>query len=236
MKKTKKQDKIKKLEEELSQKFSEMMKLPEVDKKKKNEEIKMLMPYYLEMTDKVENRRIGIHAFSVQLLLALIAVIAYLLTHVKLTMKFSLSQWVGYPLIGMALVLIIGCIFINICYIRQSKFRYAFLNLKGFGNRWKWFYYGNPNITKINTKCASVEDGEHYLEGMIYFADNYAKETLDKEIEDNLQQLFLLQVHNYYKNQFYLKLTRIAHCAIKIVFLVPIIVLCFMVGHLYLSS
>ena len=31
----------------------------------------------------------------------------------------------------------------------------------------------------------------------------------DEEISNNVQQLYLLQVHNYYKNRFYLQLVRI---------------------------
>lgn len=45
-----------------------------------------------------------------------------------------------------------------------------------------------------------------YLKGLHYFVVNYSEETLDSELSDNIQQLYLLQVHNYYKNKFFLRL------------------------------
>ena len=52
------------------------------------------------------------------------------------------------------------------------------------------------------------KDNSFYLEGFNLFVGNYLHETVDKEIADNLGQLYLLEVHNYYKNRFYLRLLK----------------------------
>lgn len=38
--------------------------------------------------------------------------------------------------------------------------------------------------------------------------ESYANATIDKELQDNIQQLYLLQVHNFYKNKFFLRLNK----------------------------
>ena len=225
---------IGKLEEELSQKLQDITKLSAEEKKKINEEIKTLIPYYGDLTDKIENRRIRMHDFSVQLLIALIAALTFLLTYEHLKLETSILVWIYYSSIVVIVIFILACAIISVIFIWQSKLRYPFLQHEKFSNKWKWFYYGNPSITKININPfrKGVDDYEHYLKGMIYFVDNYTKETIDKELEDNLQQLFLLQVHNYYKNKFYLQLTRIWANAIKLVIMV-LVILCIGLGYEY---
>jgi hypothetical protein len=57
---------------------------------------------------------------------------------------------------------------------------------------------------------------EPYLRGLEAFAHNYMVEDTDRELVDNIQQLYLLQVHNYYKNRFYLQLIRIREWSIYV--------------------
>ena len=44
-----------------------------------------------------------------------------------------------------------------------------------------------------------------YLAGLRDFASNYCQETSDSELRDNVIQLYLRQVHSYYKNRWHLR-------------------------------
>jgi hypothetical protein len=119
-----------------------------------------------------------------------------------------------------ALSLFIGqiffCLYSTFIYERQSGFRYPFLWLEAeeYGNKWKWFYYGSKPLQNISTKTVRESKTfsttiEPYLESFRDFINEYRVENVDSEITDNIQQLHLLRVHNYFKNKFFLQLTDI---------------------------
>ena len=102
----------------------------------------------------------------------------------------------------------------------QSVFEYPFRSGK-YGNKWKWFYYGNKSVLKIKTMPVfpskrHAQTTIPYLEGLKEFIQNYKDETIDEELSDNIQQLYLLLVHNYYKNQFHSQLTKIRLWSIRL--------------------
>lgn len=68
------------------------------------------------------------------------------------------------------------------------------------------------------------ETNEPYLRGLHAFLENYRVETLDTEIRNNIQQLYLLQVHNYYKNRFYLQLVSVLKWSVYVTLVVAIAV------------
>ena len=124
-----------------------------------------------------------------------------------------MNEWF-WSFLSFLLINIFFVFFIIVSYQCQSRFRYPFLKLKKFGNKWKWFYYANPHIQEISRKAVFPskefeKTQKPYLEGLREFVKNYREETLDKELSDNIQQLYLLQVHNYYKNKFFLFLVHL---------------------------
>jgi len=195
----------KKLSELIKEDLYRLSSLPEEQKNKINEDVKMMISYYNNLTDKVEERRIKLTNSSWQKMTIMVATLNLLyLTHIP--------NKILYPIILIFVVNFVFEIAKLIEYHFQSKFVYPF-NKSGFGNKWKWFYYGNEYITNINTnpfinKPDDTKDIENYIKGLHVFLSKYSNETIDDELADNIQQLYLLQVHNYYKNKFYLRLNR----------------------------
>ena len=125
-----------------------------------------------------------------------------------------------------ASVLFISSLITTLVFQFQSWYRYPFLKLDRFGNQWKWFYYGNPEVLKIDTNPFNRNpDSMHntYMKGLLYYTSKYIDENIDIEITDNVQQLYLLQVHNYFKNRFYLQLVKIWKWAFGMIILFLII-------------
>lgn len=200
---------LEELKNSISKKLESFKQLDEKAKQQKNTDIKSMIRYYNGMTDKIEDRRIRIHNSTLQLL-AICVTGAGLLTSQYQTI-IPVLFWVIMPVL---LIQIVSSLVSIISYTKQASFRYPFLCLKRFGNKWKWFYYGNKEVLKINTAAILGsnkfnETLEPYLKGLKNFVRNYREENLDEEISNNVQQLYLLQVHNYYKNRFYLQLVRI---------------------------
>jgi hypothetical protein len=194
-----------KLIELIKEDLNRLSLLPEEQKIKINEDAKKMISYYNNLTDKVEDRRIKITNSSWQKMTIMVATL-------NLLYLTKLPHEILCPIILIFIINIIFDIIKLIEYLFQSKFVYPFTD-SGFGNRWKWFYYGNEYITKINTnpfisKPNNKEDIENYIKGLHIFLNKYSNETIDKELADNIQQLYLLQVHNYYKNKFYLRLNK----------------------------
>lgn len=120
-------------------------------------------------------------------------------------------------------------------YQAQSAFKYPFNNSE-YGNKWKWFYYANPFIKLINPDPFQKEHKNQknllpYLEGPHLLIEIYGNETLDKKLHDNIQQLYLLQVHNYYKNKFFLRLNNYDLLANRVSFILLIAYLGILAGN-----
>jgi len=183
--------------------------LAETEKAKKNEEIVSLMKYYNELSQQIENRRISIYNSTLQTVVICLTAIGLLVAQraniPTLLFRFSIFVLVTQFIFSLVTLAI---------YQFQSYYKdYPFFKVKYCGkNTWKWFYYGNEYIQRINRNPVFPSEDfkltiEPYLEGLKKFISEYKCENLNKEIIGNIQQLYIVQVHNYYKNKFYLQLT-----------------------------
>lgn len=196
--------------ENLENEFSKLKDLPKEKIEEKNEDIKNNIRYFLDLTNSIEEKRIQVQNFSYQYLAILITAIGLLFTF-KNNIPFNIYLFFNIILINESIFNII----IIIWYIIQSNYRYPFIEINEYSNQWKWFYYGNPYIKKIIDRPFFLNQKEkessknYYIIGLYYFTKNYIEENIISEIRSNLIQLYLVQVHNYYKNRFYLQLTKI---------------------------
>ena len=197
-------------------------------KSKKLADVKEMIVYYTQATSAVEDRRANIHSVSLQLLGLSVAAVAL----VASVQDGLWSNWLARAFLVLALgigaILFAAAILAALIYEAQSGFRYPFLKLQEYGNRWKWFYYGNPSILKISTcpmrsKKGRNSDLMHYVAGLGFFAERYRKEDLDGELRDAIIHLYLLQVHNYYKNRWYLQLTSVWKWTFRTVFAAAVV-------------
>lgn len=199
-------DELNKLKEEIQNNINLFQKSTTVDDKR--QDLRKMIEYYGKMTDEVEKRRQQIMTFSLTTLTICIPAIGIVFSQAA-----AMGRIVFWPIFIVLLIQMIFSVIIAIVYEKQSAYHYPFLKLEEYGNQWKWFYKGNAEIQKIPTSLLLSENKiklgiEGYLKGLNLFTKNYADENREKEIEGNIKQLYLLQVHNYYKNQFYLQLAR----------------------------
>jgi len=225
---------IKELSEKISKQLGELVELDKEKLKEKNRDVKEMIRYYTDLTYKTEDRRIRIHTFSLQILAVSVAAVALLITSDKININGYTAGVVFYAALVIFFILILSSLVTSLFFVRQSSFKYAWKGLEKIGqNKWKWFYYGNKNILKINVnpiwQTKNVDNTTiPYLENLKDFVASYKDENLYKEICDNIQQLYLLQIHNYYKNRFYLQLTKIwrwSFCLVLIVIIVSFLLL-----------
>lgn len=230
---------LNKLEETISGKLNELRNLPDDVKDIKNEDIKKMIRYYNAMTDKIEDRRNRINSFNLQLLAISITGMVLIISQRADMQLTDLGRFLFGTAILIISVLIISSLILSFLFEKQSLFRYPFLRLEKYGNnKWKWFYYGNKKILEINTNPVFRPKGTEktlkpYLNGLSDFIFNYKEENLEKEITDNVQQLYLLQVHDYFKSRFFLQLTRVRTISFFIVFL---IIICAIFYYVFLNS
>jgi len=197
------------IKKEVKQKLKEITQLEDNLKKNKNEDIKQMIKYYRNMTVETEDRRTRLNSVNLQTLAISITAIVWVITNCQKFDNIHLGD-IYYTFILLTLITLAGTSLISIfCFSLQSAFKYPFSKLKEFGNQWKWFYLGNEEILNINANLNPLSKKnwknslKPYLKGLSIFLNNYEKEDLNKEITDNIKQLYLLQVHNYYKNKFY---------------------------------
>jgi len=193
----------------------------------KNNDVKSMINYYRILTDKVEDRRIKHFEFSIQYSILLIAAIALFIS-----VSDKLSHFIYLLLLGIAIIQLLFSIISIGLYTFQSIYPYPFLDMEEFGNKWKWFYYGNKPILQIDDYAITPSKDPSkttipYLLGLQNFINSYLHEDDNKSISDNIIHLYLLQVHNYYKNCFYHQLYSISRYSIIItivyLFLISII-------------
>jgi len=217
---------VSRLTDEISDILKQVEDLGDAERSRKNNDIKGMINYYNGLTDKIEDRRVRINNFSLQILAVSLAALVVMITSDKLKTDSDMEL----IMFGGAIVILVTFVISSLCtsflFIRQGSFRYPFLKMKGLGtNQWKWFYYGNEEVQKINRNAIwpAEEAGKThipYLKGLKYFVESYKAESPKEEIRNNIQQLYLLQVHNYYKNKFYLQLTKVWEICLKFVILV----------------
>lgn len=200
--------KLQQLEEQVSTELESLAALSESEKREKNQDIKEMIKYYNGLTTTIEGRRNQLYSSSLQLF-ALFLTISGLL----IALRDDLGDWL-VVFLAFLVVQLLSVVFMILFYETQSGFRYPFLKLKEYGNQWKWFYYANEHVTSMSRRPVFPEkDPEKtllpYFKGLVHFIQSYRSETLDSEIIANVQQLYLLQAHNYFKNKFYKQLTMI---------------------------
>ncbi|MEL7656719.1 MAG: hypothetical protein AAGU75_12515 [Bacillota bacterium] len=212
---------------EAAKSLEKLKTLKDHEKKTKNEDIKKMIDYYINMSDHVDDERIQQNTFAWQGIAISIAIIGWFYT-LEVPLLFKI-----FVIVLMALL--IGLAFLKIYeFDRQNSFDYPFLRIQEYGNQWKWFYYGNEYVKRLKPRKVEDETSEKslYLQGLTLFVDKYREEDIDKEIVDNIQQLYLLHVHNYYKNRFQLGLNRFSKWTLNIII---IYFLLFLIGTMLLA-
>jgi hypothetical protein len=214
---------LEQLKKEIDEEIKSLSKLGIEEKNCKNKDIKSMIQHYLNLTDKMEERRTHIYNFTLQYL-----IICSTGAGLLFSQRNRIDDIIFYPIMVVLIIQIMFSIAIIIFHERQSAFRYPFLYLDEYGNKWKWFYYGNKSVPKIKTMPVRPSKRPDqttipYLEGLKEFIQNYKNEKIDEELSDNIQQLYLLLVHNYYKNQFHLQLTRIRLWSLIVTFVAFVI-------------
>lgn len=211
---------FKQLEDEILQECEAIKNLDSTEKIRKNSSVISLIKHYVDMTDKVEDRRCRIHTFTLQTLAVFVAATLVLLS-IYVDKNKQMSIWIFWPSLLMFIGQIIFCFYSSLIYQRQSGFRYSFLRdeLQKYGNTWKWFYYASKPIQQIDTHSLITHKGfdvtiKPFLASYKEYLAQYRSETEDTELLNNIQQLNLLRVHNYYKNKFYLQLVQIQESAV----------------------
>lgn len=196
---------IDKIISDLEQCFTQLLSADENKKKHINEDVISKILYFNALTDKVEERRSKIQTFSYQYLAILLTVTGVFITYFN-----NIYIHTRAVVIGVLCIQILSTLFILIFYNFQSSYNYPFKGYPNYSNQWKWFYYGNSYIQKLNINpffsINKTQNKIDYLEGLHYIVKKYNEETLDNELKSNLIQMYVLQVHNYYKNKFYLQL------------------------------
>lgn len=198
-------------------------KLNDEAKKEIYRETSELIEYYENMTSKAEDKRGSIHGSAVKSLNLIVAFLTLVIT-INVSNTALLPYFI--PIYVFASISLINALTIMSVYWMQSSCKYVSKDtrLTEYGNYWKRFYYGNKEILKISTSLkknyfkvsgknqnnafdeASVEA---YLCGLDFMVTKYVKETLNEKVENNIKQLYLMQVLNYYKNRYNMFLTSI---------------------------
>ena len=206
--------------------------LTEKERKSKNEDVKEMIRHYIQLTHHLEDRRVRTFTSSLTVMSISAGILMFGLANKGIVGRQPEWYWVLTFTRMASATLLIAALFCVLRYYRQCKFRIPFLDAEHtdgpwqYGNTWKWFYYGNKDIQRISTNTAMLrfrwvkrDFFRHYLKGLVFFVKKYSEESLDEELADNLVQLYLFQVHNYYKNKFNLELVSIWHIAFFMVIL-----------------
>ena len=200
------EDYCKVLEEEIDTVMEEIFFLTDDVIKEKLSDSKEMIGIYLKQTSDIESRRNNLANTNLTRLAASIALFGFLV-------KFDLPQSsIIALLLGLGVIVVLSLNFFHI-YIKQSQFRYPWSGQDtDHANQWKWFYYGNKYINEISFTPEAEnknKDWEAYLRGLKFFLSRSCGETSREALQSSLYQQYLLQVHNGYKNKFYLQLANL---------------------------
>ena len=212
-------DSIKKSYEETAKKISE---LNDGEKEEIYRETSELIEYYENMTSKAEDKRSSIYNSAINSSNLIIAFLTLVITVNVKNSDLSLYFIPVYAFLGLSLL---NALIVMIVYWMQSSCKYVTKDnrLKDYGNYWKRFYYGNEEILKISTSLKNFnkvsgenqnnafdeESVEAYLCGLNFMVKKFTNETINEKVENNIKQLYLMQVLNYYKNRYNMCLSSI---------------------------
>lgn len=190
----------------IERKLLELCELDDEQLKDKNEDIISMIKYTIDLTNAIEERRNKMYTDSLTFVGLVVGIS---------TILFTVAEWSNLFLIPIIFfgIQLISHLIIIWKYYSQNESKYVFKEgaLRRHANQWKWFYYGNKHILDINVNSTDEASVSSYINGFCYFADNYISENIRSQISSNIRQLYLLQVHNYYKNRFCLQLAEIQH-------------------------
>lgn len=207
------QTELNKIKKSIEEKLNTISKLNDNELKNKNKDIISMINYYNSLTDKIEDRRIRIYENTLQYIIVLLTA-----TTLVYSIRANVNTIFYYAILAIFISQLLSSLIILLVYEIQSKCNYVFKEISDYSNKWKWFYYGNQNILKIDIYSKNNPNNTviPYLKGLDMFIKNYIEENDTIEIQNNIQQLYLLQVHNYYKNRFFLNLINIRFYSIII--------------------
>ena len=175
-----------------------------------------MIDFYDRATDKVEDRRAKLHDLNLTILSISVAALGVLAAALRSLGATEAVKLLALYLAAVLFSQVVVSVFTLVLYLKQSGFRYPFIGdeLREFGNRTVWFYYGNQPVRDMKTSPWQVRPGDDkgnqcaYLKGLDSFAAEQLDPNPDKRLKDDIVQLYLRQAHNYYKHSFYLQLVR----------------------------
>lgn len=213
---------IEDLEKQVTLELNSLKKLPETEKLEKIKDSEKMINHYVSMTNEMENRRIKTYELSLTILAISLTAIGLLLAQ-----RENISNIFFWMIIGGLSIQILSSMLLLFFYYKQTEYPFPFKRNKKFGNSWKWFYYGNPEISKMSTNPIfhDINDStKHYLNGLKIFLKQYKDEDINTKLENNLKQLYLLMTHNYYKNRFFTQLIKIRNLGFIVTFIVMLLI------------
>ncbi len=122
--------------------FGKLLRTPK-DKDDLYTDLKGMIKHQISLTDTVETRRIQMNQFALQTLAFSVAAIGLLVTiadHEYTPLLRGMIAFLG--------TYAVTALVTSVVYMQQSSFRYPFLSLPRYTNKWKWFYYGEPACHK----------------------------------------------------------------------------------------
>lgn len=215
---------FKEIEKIYTEKIENIKKLSNEDKEKIYHETSNLIEYFNAMSDTAETKRTSIYNSALTRINLFLIFLTVIVTINISTGSSKLTQFF-IPVYTVISISVIGELLTVFVYWIQSSSIYVSkdLRLMDYGNYWKRFYYGNPHILKISTSIRECigksgknqnnvfkeEEVIEYMNGLNYEIEKFSNESLDEKVINNIQQLYLMQVHNYYKNRYNMKLATI---------------------------
>lgn len=210
------------IEKEYKENMDNLKNLSNNQKKDIYKESFELIKYFENMTGKTEERRNSIYSTAVNSLNIIIGFLTLIIS-INISNENLLPFFV--PVYVFCAISIINELFVMVVFWMQSSSKYVSKDarLEKYGNYWKWFYYGNKYIPKISTSfkrflkvsgknqnnAFDEESVEAYFDGLNYVVKQYKNETINEKAENNIKQLYLMQVINYYKNRYIMSLSSI---------------------------
>ncbi|MEO0198410.1 MAG: hypothetical protein ABIM18_03925 [candidate division WOR-3 bacterium] len=236
---------INSITEEVEAQLKRMKSLGIEDKNRLFEYVIWMIEFQTSLTQDVERRRENLYHFTYLLLGGGVAIYSWLFNKVP-------SSFICYFL---AIPYLVPLIFVLILFEVQSGYFYVTKeidrdrNYNVYGNQPNWFYYGNKEILKIKTSLVYslpffrnkvTGNLDAFLSGLRKSVEEFRKdaESVDVRLEKAIKQFYVLQVHNYYKNRFYLQLNAVRRtwCLLVIVSVLVYILFGDSIGKIFEST
>ena len=184
-------------------------------RKEKIQDAIRMIEFHRAGTDAIEERRNRVYENALTIMGAIVAAFAIV---------FSLNNTVASSRFVIVLISFLCAQFfvqlmIVVWYYIQSAKKYPFNNTEiidaKYSNQWKWFYHGHEDVNSMPLTTLSFwekneeKTSEKYLSGLEKTINTHLSEKEEDEYVSAITQMYLLMVHNAYKNRFYLELINI---------------------------